>query len=120
MDGQQDELVDDESCAREDVLFDCDYELKVLVRYSAQQPREITKFEVLTTMRAFKFESFILFFCSETAGTTSPTLHDAIEMAKPRRTYDSAKLCFDVAVVDLKLGSLRNDDGYDYDNATKQ
>ena len=30
MDGQQDELVDDESCARE-VLFDCDYELKVSV-----------------------------------------------------------------------------------------
>ena len=27
MDGQQDELVDDESCARE-VLFDCDNELK--------------------------------------------------------------------------------------------
>ena len=30
VDGQQDELVDDESCARE-VLFDCDYELKVSV-----------------------------------------------------------------------------------------
>ena len=30
VDGQQDELVDDESCARE-VLFDCDCELKVSV-----------------------------------------------------------------------------------------
>ena len=32
MDGQQDELVDDESCAGE-VLFDCDYELKFVLRF---------------------------------------------------------------------------------------
>ena len=39
------------------------------VRYSAQQRGEITKFEALTTTRAHKCESIILYFYSETTRT---------------------------------------------------